>query len=70
MRPLENRARPHGEVQLAGVAAVVSALAGRDALAVLALRAFDAVRPQTAFEIGASARLIGEGLEQLERANR
>jgi hypothetical protein len=37
VRALEDRSRPHREVQLAGVAAVVSGLAVRDALAALAL---------------------------------
>src|SRR5579862_3838019 len=70
MRPLENRSRPHSEVELTGVAAVVSGLPRRDALAAFALRALHAIGPQTALKINTGAGFIRERLEQLECANR
>ena len=51
VRPLEDRSSADGEVQLAWVAAVIAVLARGDALFALALRALDAVGPQTALKV-------------------
>src|SRR6266568_1081564 len=69
MRPLENSSCPHREVQFAGVAAVVAVLADSNSLHTLALRAGDAIWPETAFEIHASRCFIGVHLEEFEGAN-
>lgn len=70
MRAPKDCAGAHGEIKLASVAAVEAVLAGRDALATLALRALHAIRPQTALKIDAGGLLIRECLKQLKRADR
>jgi hypothetical protein len=69
MGPLKDSSCPHGEVQFAGVAAVVAILADGDSLYALALRASDAVRPETGFEVRSRAGFIGKHLEEFEGAN-
>ncbi len=66
MRPLEDRSRADREVQLAGIAAVESALAGGDPLADFAGRADDAIHPETGLKVKTGGFLVGEHLEQLE----
>jgi hypothetical protein len=69
MGTLKDRPCPNGEVQFAGIAAVEAILAGRDSLFRLALRALDAMLPQTALKIFAGGWLIGEEVEELEGAD-
>jgi hypothetical protein len=68
MGTLEDGACPHGEVPLTGVAAVITALAGRDAVASLALRADSAIRLEARFEIFSSGFCIGEKIEKFKSA--
>ena len=70
MRPLEYRARPYSEVQLARIAAIESALASRDPFLTLTSRADNAVRPEPRFEVNPCCFGIGEHLEELEGADR
>src|SRR6185503_1122876 len=67
--PTENSTRPHGEIQLAGVAAIEATRADRDPLRAGASRTLHAVRPDTIFEVLAGSRFIGEELKQLEGAD-
>ena len=69
MRPLEDRSGTDSEVQLALIAAVVAALAGRDALAGDTGRASGPIWPEACFQIDPCGFLIGEHLEQLQRAD-
>lgn len=69
MRPLEDRCRANGEVQLALIAAVVAAFANCDALACDARGADGAVGPKPRFQIHPCCFLIGEHLEELQRAD-
>ncbi len=69
MGPLEDSSCPHGEVQLAGVTAVVAIFADGDSLHTLALWADNAIRPETRFEIGSCARFVWEHLEKFKGAN-
>ena len=69
MGALENRAGSHGEILLALVAAVVTILAHRDALADPADRANDASGPEARFEVDTGRFLIGEHLEKLKGAD-
>lgn len=69
MRPLEDGSCPHREVELALIAAVVSALASRDPLPAGACRAGCAVWPEAGFEVYPSSLLIGEHCEELEGRN-
>jgi len=68
--PLKDGASPHGEVQLASVAAVEAILAGSNALSALACRAVHAIGPHAALKVGAGGRFIREDFKQLERAYR
>src|SRR5258708_6006637 len=70
MRPLENRSRPHREVQLASVAAVETALTDAYAVPLAARRADRAIRPQTALKILSGALGVGVLLKELEGAYR
>jgi hypothetical protein len=63
VRALEDGPRANGEVQIAGVATVVAALAGRDALAGLALRADCPVRPKSALQVQ-TGRLVHDRRER------
>jgi hypothetical protein len=67
--PLEDGAGANGEVGQASVAAVEAALAGADALGLVASRTDYSVRPAPRLEIGAGALGVGEHLEQFEGAN-
>lgn len=49
MRPLEDRARPYSEVQLARIATVEAAVPNPNALSLVARGALDAIRPQPRF---------------------
>ena len=64
--PLENRARPDGEILPTGVASVVAALADRNPLAAGTDGALDPVRPEAGFEVEPGRFLIGEHLKKLE----
>lgn len=67
---LENRSGANRERKLAAsVAAVVTLWANRYLFSALALRADNAVRPQTTFQIEPGRLLIREPLEQLKRAD-
>ena len=59
----------NGEDLHAGVTAVVAALAGSDALLLAAVRATCALRPTSLFHVGACGILIGELLEEIEKAD-
>lgn len=67
---LKDRLGTYCEVQFAGVAAVEAVLARRDPIFTLALRASDAIRPETAFQILAGGRFVREKFKQFERADR
>jgi hypothetical protein len=69
MRTLENRSRANGEVFLALVAAVKSALARCNAFAQSARRTTRALRPEAAFKVQPGAFLIREHFEKLESGN-
>ena len=69
MRPLKNRSGAHSKVLFALVAAVVSALARRDALRQAANRASCARWPQSGLKVHPSAFGIREKLEKLQRAD-
>ena len=60
----------HREVHLTGVAAVETILARRNALLVLALRAGNSVRPETALKVLACRGLVREQFKEFEGANR
>lgn len=68
MRPLEDGSSSHGEVQFAGVATIIAVFADGNSLHALALRAGDAIRPETAFKINASRSFIGVHLKKFEGA--
>lgn len=70
MRPLEDRPRAHREIQLAGVAAVEAALAGRNPLALGAGRTRRALGPQPRFQVRPGRVLIGKHRKELKRADR
>jgi len=65
----EDGACADGEILLAGVAAVESTLAGRDALHALAGRADGPLGPQAGFQIQPRRLLVWELLEELEGAD-
>lgn len=70
LRPLENRSRPHGEVEVAGVAMVKPEPLGAFADALrLAVRANGASGPETTLQINPRGLIVREHLEQLERAD-
>ena len=66
VRPLKDRARADGEVRLAGVAAIEAALAGRDALRLVAAGANRPIRPTLAFHVDPRGLRVGEHLEQFK----
>lgn len=68
--PLEDGSGSYRKVLLAGVAAVKTALSGRDPLLAFAGRTGDAVLPQARLQIGPSRLLVGEHLEEFKRADR
>src|SRR5215218_3204879 len=69
MRPFHDRPGANREVLLALAAAVIAALACRDALAETADRATRAVRPQPAFEPQPTGFRVRDHLEKLVRGN-
>lgn len=69
MRPLEDGCRPHCEVQFALIAAVVAALASGDALTAGACWARCTFGPEARFKIESCGLLVGEHLEELQRAD-
>ena len=69
MRPLEDSPCTHGEVQFASVAAIVAILSDGDSLNALALRAGDAIRPETAFAARSRAGFVRVQLEEFEGAD-
>lgn len=70
MRPLEYRARPYSEVQLARIAAVEAAFPNPDALSLATRWALDAIGPQPRFQIFSSGLHIGEHIEKFKCADR
>ena len=69
MGPLEYGPGADGEIQLAGVAAVETVLAGGDALHFGAARALHAFGPNPALHIQAGGLLVREQAEKLENAD-
>ena len=69
VRALENRSDANREVLLALIAAIKSALAGRNTVAKPTNRAARAVRPKAAFKIDPRCLLVWEPLEKLEGRN-
>src|SRR5207253_9474044 len=69
MGTLENGSRSDGEINLTGIAAVVTALAGSDSFAGLASWTDSTIGPKPRFQIEPCGLRIGEHLEQLERAD-
>ena len=69
MRPLENDCRPHREIQLALIAAVVPSLASGDALTTGASRARCTLRPKPRLKIDPRRLLVVEHSEKLEGRN-
>ena len=70
MSALEDRAGADGEIQLAGIAAVVTTFPYRDTLTVFALRTPNALRPQARFKVLPRRLTVGEHLKELDEANR
>lgn len=70
MGTLEYRICPHGEVQMARIAAVIAALARRNVFLALAFGAGCAVLPEAAFKIFTGGFDIGIKAEKLEGAYR
>ena len=70
MAALEDGRGADGEVRLAGVAAVVAALACGDPLGLVTGRANGAVRPPLALHVDPSGFRVGEHLEKLECGDR
>ena len=69
VRAAKDRTRTHSEVLGTRIATVKSILAGRQALSAVASWTDRSIRPETSFQVGASAVLRGEHLERGERAN-
>ena len=63
MRTLEDSAGSDGEIKLAGIAAIVTALARGNAVCLFASRTGDAVRPKSAFQVEAGRLGSREHLE-------
>lgn len=66
VRPLKDRASPHGEVQRASVATIEAVFADGDTFAGLASGTNNAVRPESGFEILPSRLLVGNEFKQLK----
>lgn len=69
MRPFKDRRRANGEVQLALIAAVVTTLACCDALTSGTGGASCTFGPKPRFKVNPCCFLIGEHLEELQRAD-
>lgn len=67
---LENGSGANGEFQRTGVAIEVPVAQSVDSVFALAFRAYRAIRPQARLQVESRCFLIGEGLEELERADR
>ena len=70
MRPFKDRPCPHGEIQLASMATIKTALTNADALWLAAGRANGAVRPKPRLKILSCRFNIGKFLEELKGAYR
>ena len=68
MGAFKDSARPNGEVQLAGIAAIETILAGRDSFFGFALRASDTVLPETPFKVFTGGWFVGEEAKKLKSA--
>ena len=69
MRPLENRCRADGEVQLALIAAVEAVFAGSDTFVPCTSRAGSSIRPKAGLKVNPRCLLVGEHCEKLEGRN-
>lgn len=68
VRPLEDRASSHREIQHTGVTAVETVLTGGNELTAFTSRTSNAVRPQSGFQIEPRGFLVWDQFKQLKRA--